>query len=50
LRLEGRGFLTILPDSSTIFCVSSGGVACNVLVQGDVLGQLLLLAGVTFSL
>lgn len=50
LRLEGRGFLTILPDSSDIFCVSSGGIACNVQVRGDVLGQLLLLAGVTFSL
>lgn len=50
LRLEGRGFLTILPDSTEIFCVSSGGVACNVKVQGDVLGQLLLMAGITFSL
>ncbi|MGA8752537.1 outer membrane beta-barrel protein [Candidatus Deferrimicrobium sp.] len=50
LRLEVRGFLTILPDSSDIFCVSSNGAACNVKVHGDVLGQLLLLAGVTFSL
>ena len=50
VRLEGRGFLTILPESSDIFCVSSGGAACNVRVQGDALGQFLLLAGVTFSL
>ena len=50
LRFEGRGFMTILPDSTEIFCVSSGGAACNVKVQGDVLGQLLLMAGITFSL
>ena len=50
LRLEGRGFMTILPDSTEIFCVSSGGAACNVKVQGDVLGQVLLMAGITFSL
>jgi len=50
LRFEGRGFMTILPDSTEIFCVSSGGAACNVKVQGDVLGQILLMAGITFSL
>ena len=50
LRFEGRGFLTILPDSTEIFCVSSGGAACTVRVQGDALGQLLLMAGITFSL
>ena len=50
LRFEGRGFMTILPDSTQIFCVSSGGAACNVKVQGDVLGQILLMAGITFSL
>jgi hypothetical protein len=50
LRLEGRGFLTILPDATEIFCVSSGGAACSVKVRGDVLGQILLLAGITFSL
>lgn len=50
LRFEGRGFMTILPDTTEIFCVSSGGAACNVKVQGDVLGQLLLTAGITFSL
>jgi len=50
LRFEGRGLLTILPDTTEIFCVSSGGAACNVRVQGDVLGQLLLTAGITFSL
>ena len=49
-RLEGRGFMTILPDSTEIFCVSSGGAVCNVKVQGDVLGQVLLMAGITFSL
>ena len=50
LRFEGRGFMTILPDSTEIFCVSSGGAACVVQVQGDVLGQILLMAGITFSL
>jgi hypothetical protein len=50
LRVEGRGFLTILPESSTIFCVSSGGASCVVDVQGDVFGQFLLTAGIAFSL
>jgi len=50
LRFEGRGFMTILPDSTAIFCVSSGGAACVVQVQGDVFGQILLMAGITFSL
>jgi len=50
LRFEARGFMTILPDTTEIFCVSSGGAVCNVKVQGDVLGQLLLMAGITFSL
>lgn len=50
LRFEGRGFMTILPDSTEIFCVSSGGASCDVKVQGDVLGQILLTAGITFSL
>ncbi len=50
LRFEGRGFLTILPDTTEIFCVSSGGAACRVSVRGDVLGQVLLTAGITFSL
>ncbi len=50
LRLEGRGFLTILPEETAIFCVSSGGAACVVEVQGDVFGQVLLLAGIVFSL
>ena len=50
LRFEGRGLLTVLPDSTEIFCVSSGGAACRVSVKGDVLGQFLLMAGITFSL
>ncbi|HZW37138.1 MAG: outer membrane beta-barrel protein [Deltaproteobacteria bacterium] len=50
LRFEGRGLMTILPDATDIFCVSSGGAACRVRVQGDVLGQVLLMAGITFSL
>ncbi len=49
LRFEGRGFLTILPESTEIFCVSSGGAACRVSVQGDLLGQVLLLGGISFS-
>jgi hypothetical protein len=50
LRFEVRGFLTILPDDTEIFCVSSGGAACAVRVNGDVFGQVLLLAGISFSL
>jgi hypothetical protein len=50
LRLEGRGFLTILPESTDLFCVSSGGAACDVRVQGDVFGQVELLAGISFGL
>jgi Outer membrane protein beta-barrel domain len=50
LRFEGRGLLTVLPDTTEIFCVSSGGAACRVSVKGDVLGQFLLMAGITFSL
>ncbi|MGB5195608.1 MAG: outer membrane beta-barrel protein, partial [Candidatus Deferrimicrobium sp.] len=50
LRLEGRGLLTVLPDTTEIFCVSSGGAACRVSVKGDVFGQFLLMAGITFSL
>jgi len=50
LRFEGRGLLTVLPDTTEIFCVSSGGAACRVSVKGDVLGQVLLTAGITFSL
>lgn len=50
LRFEGRGFLTILPSNSEIFCVSSGGAACAVEVQGDAFGQVELLAGISFGL
>jgi len=50
LRIEGRGFLTILPENSTVFCVSSGGATCAVNAQGDVFGQFLLIAGLVFSL
>ena len=50
LRFEGRGLLTVLPDTREIFCVSSGGAACRVSVNGDVFGQFLLMAGITFSL
>jgi hypothetical protein len=50
LRFEGRGLMTVLPDTTEIFCVSSGGAACSVSVRGDVLGQVLLTAGITFSL
>lgn len=50
LRFEGRGLLTVLPDTTEIFCVSSGGAACRVSVTGDVFGQFLLMAGITFSL
>lgn len=50
LRLEARGFVTVLPESTQIFCVSSGGAACDIRVQGDVFGQVQLLAGVSFSL
>jgi len=49
-RLEGRGFLTILPENTDIFCVSYGGATCDVRVQGDAFGQVELLAGISFSL
>lgn len=49
LRLEARGFLTILPESTEIFCVSAGGAACDVHVGGDVFGQVQLLAGISFG-
>lgn len=50
LRFEGRGFLTFLPASTDLFCVSSGGAACDVRVRGDVFGQVELLAGISFRL
>jgi len=50
LRVEGRGFLTILPENTTVFCVSDGGVACSVKAQGDLFGQFLLMVGIVFSL
>lgn len=50
LRLEGRGYLTILPNTTEVFCVSSGGAECAVRVQGDVLGQVELLTGIYFGL
>jgi len=50
LRFEGRGYMTILPNSTEVFCVSSGGATCAVRVQGDVLGQFELLAGIYFGL
>jgi hypothetical protein len=49
LRFEGRGFLTVLPDGTEIFCISSGGAFCDVRVQGDVLAQFELLAGISFG-
>jgi len=49
LRFEGRGFLTILPANTEVFCVSSGGAACAVRVQGDVFGQVQLLTGLYFG-
>jgi opacity protein-like surface antigen len=50
LRFEGRGYMTILPNSTEVFCVSSGGATCAVRVTGDVLGQFELLAGIYFGL
>jgi hypothetical protein len=50
LRLEGRGYLTILPDSTEIFCVVSSGGACSAGVQGDTLVQFEVLAGIVFEL
>ena len=42
--------MTILPENTNIFCVSSGGAACAVQVQGDIFGQVELLAGISFGL
>jgi opacity protein-like surface antigen len=49
LRLEVRGYLTVLSDSTGIFCASSGGQGeCAAGTQGDSLGQVEVLAGVSF--
>ncbi len=51
LRLEGRGYLTILADSVSVFCISSGGgSSCDVGAGGDSLGQFEALAGLYFML
>jgi len=46
LRLEGRGYLTLLESGTEIFCISSGGVSCAVGVQGDFFGQFEVQAGI----
>jgi opacity protein-like surface antigen len=51
LRLEGRGYLTLMQSGTGIFCaVSSGGGGCAVEVEGDTFGQIAVLAGISFAL
>ena len=51
LRLEGRGYLTILPSSTQIFCAGGGGGgSCAFGVAGDSFGQFELQAGIYFEL
>lgn len=50
LRLEGRGWLTLFPNSTEIFCASSSGATCAGGVQGGSIGQFELLSGIYFEL
>jgi hypothetical protein len=38
-----------LHDDTEIFCVISGGAACTMKVEGDIFGQIELLAGICFG-
>lgn len=46
-RLEARGYLTLTGGRREIFCEVGNGAECALAYEGDVLGQLDLLAGVT---
>jgi hypothetical protein len=49
VRLEGRMFTTLVDDSSNIFCVSASGSGfCGVTIQGSLLTQWELRAGLVF--
>lgn len=39
LRLEARGFGTLIDSNSRLFCVSDGGAACLIVAEGRVLAQ-----------
>ena len=39
LRIEGRGFGSLLDSNSRLFCVSDGGATCLIVVEGRVLTQ-----------
>jgi opacity protein-like surface antigen len=50
VRLEARGFLTLVNSDSAFFCISgSQGGACSVRVRGDSFIQYELLAGAAFA-
>lgn len=39
LRLEGRGYGTLIDNNSRLFCVSDGGGACLITVEGRIITQ-----------
>ena len=47
LRLEVRGFGTVIDSSSRLFCESDGGAACLILAKGEILAQWEARAGVS---
>lgn len=47
LRLEARGFGTLIDSSSRLFCASDGGGACLIVARGEVLYQWEARAGIS---
>lgn len=47
LRLEGRGYGTLIDSNSRLFCVSDGGGACLITLEGRILTQWEARAGLT---
>ena len=47
LRLEGRGYGTLIDSTSRLFCVSDGGGACLITLEGRILTQWEARAGLT---
>lgn len=47
LRLEARGFGTLIESNSRLFCASDGGVVCLIVAEGRILAQWEARAGFT---
>jgi hypothetical protein len=47
LRLEGRGYGTLIDNNSRLFCVSDGGGSCLIIVEGRMITQWEARAGFT---